>query len=198
MKKTRIVMTDTRGQEYLGNAQAAKGKKTIIKIQGNLGSCDIASIKVIGRHEPTNAERAWDELIHRLLIGQTDLRRSPFIRAVWFPKWKITTLAGAEYESKSEIPPDCTTATANLNDSQKCVVREMVCGAPMVVTHGKCQIFAGICVVQGPCSCLLIQDRLERERRPLYQRHPRFGTSRGKVHGLLRIRMWQSKILPRH
>ncbi|KAF9558500.1 P-loop containing nucleoside triphosphate hydrolase protein [Agrocybe pediades] len=138
--KTRIRRSEhvyISGNEYIGNAQAAKGKKTTIKVQGNMGKSQLASVTVIGRQEPTNPERARDELIHRLLINQTDLRRSPFIRAVWFPKWKNTTLDNEDCaDGLGARDPHFEAVVSTLNDSQKHVVSEMIFGQHIVVTHG--------------------------------------------------------------
>ena len=85
----RVVMTDIHGREYIGSAHAVKGKQTTIRMNDNRRDIGVLStIRVLGREEPTNAEKAHDELLFLLLTGQKNLRTSPFVRTIWFPIWK--------------------------------------------------------------------------------------------------------------
>ncbi|CAA7262308.1 unnamed protein product [Cyclocybe aegerita] len=86
---TRVIMTDEHGREYTGNAKGAKGKRTTIRMHDksrNIGA--LSTVKVLGRQEPTNPEKARDELLFLLLTSRKDLRNSAFVRSLWFPSWK--------------------------------------------------------------------------------------------------------------
>jgi len=77
-------MTDINGREYTGNAQVAKGRQTTIRINDNRRDIGTLSmVKVLGRQELTNAEKARDELLF-LLTCKKDLHTSPFVRSVWW------------------------------------------------------------------------------------------------------------------
>ena len=78
-------MTDINGREYTGNAQVAKGRQTTIRINDNRRDIGTLSmVKVLGRQELTNAEKARDELLFLLLTCKKDLHTSPFVRSVWW------------------------------------------------------------------------------------------------------------------
>lgn len=95
----------------------------------------LQSVKVIGRQELTNSEKARDELILLLLQGQKTLRNSPFIRSVWFPRWKqLKNRDGSADVSQAEAR--ALTQQMGLNPSQQEVGLAMVSGPPIVIAHG--------------------------------------------------------------
>ena len=127
-------MTDVNGREYTGNAQVAKGRQTTIRMNDNrrdIGT--LSTVKVLGRQELTNAEKAHDELLFLLLTCKKDLRTSPFVRSVWFPTWKDMH---APPDVVDKRYADSVISTMGLNDSQRAVVQAMVGEQPIVVTHG--------------------------------------------------------------
>ncbi|KIM34855.1 hypothetical protein M413DRAFT_434968 [Hebeloma cylindrosporum] len=131
---TRVVMTDVHGREYTGNAQGARGKQTTIRLNDNRrGIGALSTVKVLGRQELTNPEKAHDELLFHILTNKKDLRTSPFVRSIWFPTWKdIHDLP----EVVEEWDTDFILSGMGLNDSQRTVVQAMVGEQPIVVTHG--------------------------------------------------------------
>ena len=127
-------MTDIHGHEYTGSAQGAKGKQTTIRMNDNRRDIGVLStVRVLGREELTNAEKAHDELLFLLLTGQKDLRTSPFVRTIWFPTWKDMH---EPPDVVDEHYADSIITRMGLNDSQRAVVQAMVGGQPIVVTHG--------------------------------------------------------------
>jgi len=127
-------MTDVHGREYTGNAQAAKGKQTTIRMNNSrrdIGA--LSTVKVLGREELTNAEKAHDELLFLLLTCKKDLRTSPFVRDLWFPTWKDVH---EPPDVVDEYYADSIISKMGLNDSQRAVVQAMVGEQPTVVTHG--------------------------------------------------------------
>jgi regulator of nonsense transcripts 1 len=127
-------MTDVHGREYTGNAQAAKGRQTTIRMNDNrrdIGA--LSTVKVLGRQELTNPEKAHDEHLFLFLTGKKDLRTSPFVRSVWFPTWKDMH---EPQEVVDEHYADSIISMMGLNDSQRAVVQAMVGEQPIVVTHG--------------------------------------------------------------
>ncbi|KAF8962214.1 P-loop containing nucleoside triphosphate hydrolase protein [Flammula alnicola] len=131
-----LIMTRKDGYEYVGNAHGSKGKQTTIRMHGknhNLG--EIQSIRVVGRQELTNPEKAREEFLHLLLTGRKNLRDSPFIRTLWFPKWKATNCPFRTV-ALDLLTADRMTAEMKLNESQRHVVRGMVGDMPVVVAHG--------------------------------------------------------------
>jgi len=127
-------MTDVNGREYTGNARVAKGRQTTIKMNDNrrdIGA--LSTVKVLGRQELTNAEKAHDELLFLLLTCKKDLRTSPFVRSVWFPTWKDMH---EPPDVVDERYADSIISTMGLNDSQRAVVQAIVGEQPIVVTHG--------------------------------------------------------------
>ncbi|KAF8994651.1 P-loop containing nucleoside triphosphate hydrolase protein, partial [Cyathus striatus] len=132
--QTEVIMTDEAGTEYIGRACHTKGKTTTIHpiTKATLVGAP-ESVRVIGRQEPTNSERAQSELLLLLLRGEKDLRTSFFTRTLWFPKWK-----GIKYNRDA----DCGYAGKvllshiHLNPSQWRAAVAMISGTPLVVTHG--------------------------------------------------------------
>jgi len=78
-------------------------------------------------------EKARDEFIYLILTGRKSLRRSPFIRRLWFPRWKCidyeSTVVEFEYAEKMA-------GVMKLNDSQRAAMHAMVGDLPLIVVHG--------------------------------------------------------------
>lgn len=129
-------MRNKSGKEYIGTAQRSQGKRTTVNLHGRQRDIgEVTEVKVVGRPELTNSERAREDLIHLLLTGQKSLLDSSFIRAVWFPQRK---------ELKPKNPTvvlsrkfvESITAKMKLNESQCRVVRGMVGDTPILVARG--------------------------------------------------------------
>lgn len=118
-------MTDTSGREYTGRARGAHGKHTTIGFSGERLTGTLQSVKVVGRQELTNSERARDEFVLLLLRGERFLRDYPFIQRVWFPR-----------DNTARVDPPLLTEIPGLNDSQLQVVSAMIGPSPLVVVHG--------------------------------------------------------------
>ncbi|KAF8994638.1 P-loop containing nucleoside triphosphate hydrolase protein, partial [Cyathus striatus] len=132
--QTQVIVTNEAGKEYIGRAYYAKGKMTTIRPMAKTSFAGTAkSIRVVGREEPTNSEKAQSELLLLLLRGERDLRTSVFTRNLWFPKWKAI---------KKDLTADCgdfgkeLLFEIRLNPSQMRAAEAMVSGTPLVVTHG--------------------------------------------------------------
>ena len=127
----KVVMKDKEGNEFVGDARKAQGKTTNIHLKNQFPNSRLQSVRVIGRPEPTNAEKAADELLLFLLQGKATLRESLFIRDLWFP------------ESQRRRPPhhgpaDDSPVSQGLNESQAKAARAMISSSPeLVVVHGE-------------------------------------------------------------
>jgi hypothetical protein len=123
----RVIMTDMNNCRFEGTATRAKGKTTTIRLKGQAPSGILRSIRVIGLPDPTNSERARDELIYLLLTGQKSLQESSFIQRLWFPH-----SVGRMVKSH----PEKIVSPMGLNDSQCTAMRAMVGKSPIVIVHG--------------------------------------------------------------
>ena len=131
-------MTRHDGQQYIGTPRHAKGRKTMISLPGaprDVGG--VTQVRVIGRQNLTNTEKARERLIHCLLTGLKNLRESPFIRLIWFPLWKKLSFQTIRIAPVPDYV-DNITFKMRLNDSQRRVVVAMTSEneLPLVVTHG--------------------------------------------------------------
>ncbi|TBU59568.1 P-loop containing nucleoside triphosphate hydrolase protein [Dichomitus squalens] len=132
-KQTSVILETAHGHRITGEAVRAEGKRTGVKVHGGNFRGGIERISVIGREEPTHAERARDGFILRLLQGAiSSLTRSPFVRALWFPAPQPRVGRGSGDGEDAWSPQ-----LAALNESQKAVVRAMWADdEPVVVVHG--------------------------------------------------------------
>ncbi|EJF57438.1 hypothetical protein DICSQDRAFT_69502 [Dichomitus squalens LYAD-421 SS1] len=132
-KQTSVILETAHGHRITGEAVRAEGKRTDVKVHGGNFRGGIERISVIGREEPTHAERARDGFILRLLQGAiSSLTRSPFVRALWFPAPQPRVGRGS-----GDGEDACSPQLAALNESQKAVVRAMWADdEPVVVVHG--------------------------------------------------------------
>lgn len=126
-------MTNQEGREFVGRAGHARGKETTVKLhQGNLSGI-VERVRVVGREELTNSERARDEFVLHVLQGRWSVIDSPFIRLLWFPspvnpRKTGVCLASTHLSSK------------RLNESQRSVIGAMVADdLPLVIAHGNLQ-----------------------------------------------------------
>ena len=95
---------------------------------------DVSHIRVIGREERTNAEKAQ---YHFLLFSLTVARSTPlFANIIWFPGNTKAT------ERDREISLSCGQSfqvMKTLNDSQREIVHAMISGTPqdsLIIVHG--------------------------------------------------------------
>jgi len=125
-------MTYHNNHRIEGTPTSAKGKTTTIRLRkGKVPSGKLRSVKVVGLPEPTNSEKARDELVYLVLIGQKNLQESSFTQKLWFPHvvGRSSTIAKAHL-------PKVTTSPKGLNDSQCTAMRAMVGNSPIVIVHG--------------------------------------------------------------
>lgn len=138
-------MMNEHGDEFIGSARGAKGKTTNIRFTGKTLSGALQSVRVIGRQELTNPEKARDQLILDILQGKTTLRNSLFIRKLWFPSSRDRLASLAPYQELS-FP--------GLNASQVKVASAMISPSALVVVHGTFHLFMLIAepyfTAQGP------------------------------------------------
>lgn len=128
-------MADKHGREIVGRAGHVSGKTTTIKVssEGLLHSGDLAKVRVVGKEEATNAEKAREALIYLTLTQpERKLEQSLFIRRLWFPgnekmypKLDLNRLVIQQHEGFDK-----------LNPSQKHVVSAMVSELQLVIVHG--------------------------------------------------------------
>ncbi|KAJ7888888.1 hypothetical protein B0H14DRAFT_2562042 [Mycena olivaceomarginata] len=105
--RTSVIMTNDSGQELIGHADGAKGRTNDIKFKGTALTGKLAAVRVVGKEELTNAEKARDEFILLALHGelQSEQREEalhvPFMLQTRPPgtgKTKIISAAAAVWE----------------------------------------------------------------------------------------------------
>jgi len=97
---------------------------------------NVSHIRVIGREEPTNAERAQYRLLIRSLSATQ--HTPPFVSLIWFPGSAQGSMRDGEITS-SWGRGRSSQILESLNDSQKRIVRAMVSTEPqdsLVIAHG--------------------------------------------------------------
>lgn len=124
-------MTDADGREYTGQALSSTGKTTGIRFTGPSLSGTLASVRVVGRQDLTNSEKAREEMLLLYLQKQKSVRDSFFIRMLWFPSRRQQL----NPQDGNAAPPP--TVSIPLNNSQLEAVRAMVSQTPLVIIHGK-------------------------------------------------------------
>ncbi|CCM06043.1 uncharacterized protein FIBRA_08289 [Fibroporia radiculosa] len=132
-EQTSVVLDTEDGKTIYGQAIRAEGKSTTIKVTEGRFRRGIGSIRVVGREEPTNAERARDEFILRVLYGEASLSRSLLIQMLWFP----SALGPAQCNITQKSTPENISTERELNASQARVVESMISlTSPLVIVHG--------------------------------------------------------------
>lgn len=127
-------MTNTAGQEYIGHARGAQGRTTTIGFLGARLTGELQSVRVVGRQDLTNTEKARDEFILLVLRGQRSLQESQFIKLLWFPP------SGSRRRRKPITVDDTKLILIplqSLNESQSRVATAMISDRPIVIAHGK-------------------------------------------------------------
>jgi len=126
----KVILIDGEGNEFVGDARKARGRTTMIHSNNQLPD-SLRSIRVIGRPEPTSAEKAADELLLFLLQGKATLRKSLFIYEIWFPPMLRHRRTSVDENPKLFAFP-------GLNESQANAATAMITSSPeLVVVHGK-------------------------------------------------------------
>lgn len=140
-----VILLDTNGNEFVGSARQMKGKRTTIAFhdQKHPGK-ELRHVKVVGRQDPTNSEKAQNEFLLLVMQGGRTLRGSPFIRMVWFPQWKLLDVDPIIVASQDA---DLIVNRIQLNESQRAAVHAMVGASPLIVVHGEKSFVSDI--VQG-------------------------------------------------
>lgn len=132
LAQTTIVFSNSDGTTSYGQAIKAEGKATTVQLVRGRISGTVESVRVIGREEPTNAERARDEFLLRLLRGEISLADSELIQLLWFPTPVVLSRLGAKQRLSSSV-----FSHLGLNPSQEQVANAMILGAgPLVIAHG--------------------------------------------------------------
>ena len=111
------------------------GKTTTIKLNDHSFEGNVQNVRVIGRQEPTNSEKARDEFFLHVLQGKKSLRNSTFIRRLWFPSHRKHR-SGNRTGTQNSVTPLYRNIAA-LNPSQNEAVSTMVSEEPLVIVHGK-------------------------------------------------------------
>jgi regulator of nonsense transcripts 1 len=112
----------------------AVGKTTTIKLNDQSFEGNVQNVRVIGRQEPTNSEKARDKFFLHVLQGKKTLRNSTFIRRLWFPSHRKNRGG-----NRTQIPAftPLYRNIPDLNPSQNEAVSAMVSEEPLVIVHGK-------------------------------------------------------------
>ncbi|RDB17534.1 hypothetical protein Hypma_001245 [Hypsizygus marmoreus] len=108
-----VIMTNEAGQEFFGRPGGARGKNTSITFTGKQLSGPLQKVRVIGRPEPTNSEKARDELLLLVLQGQDR---------------NVANEITPESAAQSKFP--------SLNPSQAQVASAMISSISLVIAHG--------------------------------------------------------------
>lgn len=134
--QTDVEMTLKTGERVVGRTDGSRGRATNLKFNKTFSE-PVETIRVIGREELTNAERAQYRLLVRILQGDVRLPGiSPFIDVLWFTD-----------EQKTVVRADCSmnrrqlglAGLDSLNASQYEVVAAMCSSAEddaLVIVHG--------------------------------------------------------------
>jgi regulator of nonsense transcripts 1 len=127
-------MTNKSGQEFIGRADGAKGRTTDIKFKGTALTGELAMVRVVGKEELTNAEKARDEFILLALRGELQVTDARFLRLLWFSE-------SEQREEALHVPSTLQTVTTRvpgLNASQTRTLEKMISTMPVVVVQGEC------------------------------------------------------------
>jgi len=90
-------------------------------------SAALQHVKVVGRSDLTNPEKAQNEFILPVMTGTKALRDSPFIRMVWFPNWKQLSVDPIIIDFQDA---DIVVQKIGLNESQRAAIHAMVGALP--------------------------------------------------------------------
>lgn len=128
-----IAITDKSGRRFYGRTSRTKGKDSEIEFLGSKTKA-VKSLNIIGRDDPTGAERALECILLKVLKGERQLSSSQFTRFIWFPARK--DLEALQVKIPAGHHPD-RRPLLMLNNSQNEAVRAMTSSRPLVVVHGK-------------------------------------------------------------
>ncbi|KAJ7079450.1 P-loop containing nucleoside triphosphate hydrolase protein [Mycena belliarum] len=130
--QTSVIMTDISGREYTGRADGVNGRVTDIKFDGGRSLVgNLAAVRVVGKEEFTNAERARDELILLMLRGELKITDARFVSLLWFPQ----PTDAQELSPPGSVQP--FNVSSFLNVSQNQALERMTSFArPIVIVQG--------------------------------------------------------------
>ena len=120
-------------------ATGMKGRETTLKVlKGKLPAADkVKKVCVVGREDPTNAERARDAFVLHVLQSAEEMDESPFVRMLWFSPPSAKKGKKAKRNRAGEEVQVKTPLFMKLNPSQQAVVRAMVGPREsLVIAHG--------------------------------------------------------------
>jgi regulator of nonsense transcripts 1 len=138
-------MANTSGQEFTGRAEGVQGRVTDIKFDHAALTGELAAVRVVGKEEPTNSEKARDEFILLAFRGEPKVTDARFIRLLWF----------LDSEERGELASPATRGTIatrvpGLNTSQMRTLDRMTSTMPIVIVQGEC-----VCSFPRPASSVL-------------------------------------------
>ncbi|KAJ7213060.1 P-loop containing nucleoside triphosphate hydrolase protein [Mycena pura] len=128
-----LIMTNTSGQEFTGRAEGVQGRVTDIKFDHAALTGELAAVRVVGKEELTNSEKARDEFMLRALRGELKITDARFIRLLWF--------MGPEERGELALPATrgtISTRVPGLNMSQMRTLNRMTSTMPIVIVQGEC------------------------------------------------------------
>ncbi|KAJ7479328.1 hypothetical protein B0H11DRAFT_2026996 [Mycena galericulata] len=129
--QTSVIMTNTHGQEFTGRADGSNGRVTDIKFDHAALTGDLAAVRVVGKQELTNSEKARDEFLLLALRGELKITDGQFIRLLW--------LSGPEQRGELSAPTTrgmIATRVTGLNASQMRALERMTSTMPIVIVQG--------------------------------------------------------------
>ncbi|KAF7350700.1 Nucleoside triphosphate hydrolase protein [Mycena sanguinolenta] len=130
--QTSVIMTNTSGQEFKGRADGVEGRITDIKFHGAALTGELAAVRVVGKEELTNAERARDEFILLVLCGELQVTDALFVQILWFSE-------PVNREKELAVPSTLqatATRASGLNESQTRTLAKMTSSMPVVIVQG--------------------------------------------------------------
>jgi regulator of nonsense transcripts 1 len=135
-------MTNASGQEFTGRADGVKGRITDIKFDYAALTGELTAVRVVGKEELTNSEKARDEFLLLALRGELKVTDARFVRLLWF----------LEPEQRGELTAPATSGTIatrvrGLNGSQMRALARMISTMPIVIVQGEC-----VCTFPRPIS----------------------------------------------
>jgi hypothetical protein len=152
---------------------------------------DVSHIRVVGREERTNAERAQYRLLLRLLSVPHPTPQ--FVNLIWFPGKTHGPGRSGEISSSCSRSPQIL---ESLNDSQKGIVRAMVSTDPqdsLVIAHGILSVFQ--LSFSHANANMITQGPLGRGKQPQLLQQHQYGYRTSSRAGSLLSQTLVSKIL---
>ena len=170
-----------------GRPTSTKGKTTTISTPQSLDPKRVKKVTVIGREEATSAQRARNEFVFLVLLGELELHDSPFIQLLWFPR------PDNVLKRRERIQGCQLAGFTDMNDSQRGVISRMVADdAPLVIVHGRTCLPTRHIYCHPHAILLSLQALPGRESRQLLHAQLKYGTVIMARRGSSHSRTWLS------